>query len=86
MILRDGRLLTDEVRTSVKARALFMEMFREGRGLTRNLRRMNRYGILIPLGHGGMGRVYRAKHTRLGRHVALKVIRETRLIADARRR
>ncbi|MEQ1440249.1 [protein-PII] uridylyltransferase [Fontimonas sp. SYSU GA230001] len=46
MILRDGRLLTDEVRTSVKARALFMEMFREGRGLTRNLRRMNRYGVL----------------------------------------
>jgi [protein-PII] uridylyltransferase len=46
MILRDGRFLTDEVRTSVKARALFMEMFREGRGLTRNLRRMNRYGVL----------------------------------------
>ncbi len=46
MILRDGRLLTDDVRTSVKARALFMEMFREGRGLTRNLRRMNRYGVL----------------------------------------
>ncbi|MEW6166270.1 MAG: [protein-PII] uridylyltransferase [Pseudomonadota bacterium] len=46
MILRDGRLLTDEVRHSVKARALFMEMFREGRGLTRNLRRMNRYGVL----------------------------------------
>ncbi len=46
MILRDGRLLTDEVRSSVKARALFMEMFREGRGLTRNLRRMNRYGVL----------------------------------------
>jgi [protein-PII] uridylyltransferase len=46
MILRDGRFLTDEVRVSVKARALFMEMFREGRGLTRNLRRMNRYGVL----------------------------------------
>lgn len=46
MILRDGKLMTEEVRTSVKARALFMEMFREGRGLTRNLRRMNRYGVL----------------------------------------
>lgn len=46
LILRDGRLLNDEVRNSVKARALFMEMFREGRGLTRNLRRMNRYGVL----------------------------------------
>ncbi|SFF29780.1 UTP--GlnB (protein PII) uridylyltransferase, GlnD [Fontimonas thermophila] len=46
MILRDGKYMTDEVRASVKARALFMEMFREGRGLTRNLRRMNRYGVL----------------------------------------
>jgi [protein-PII] uridylyltransferase len=46
MVLRDGKLLTDEVRNSVRARALFMEMFREGRGLTRNLRRMNRYGVL----------------------------------------
>lgn len=46
MILRDSRLLTDEVRRDVRTRALFMEMFREGRGLTRNLRRMNRYGVL----------------------------------------
>ncbi|QHS08960.1 [protein-PII] uridylyltransferase [Sinimarinibacterium sp. NLF-5-8] len=46
MILRDNHLLTREVRTSVKARALFMAMFRQGRGLTRNLRRMNRYGVL----------------------------------------
>ncbi len=46
MILRDGRLMNEEVRNSVKARALFMEIFREGRGLTRNLRRMNRYGVL----------------------------------------
>jgi [protein-PII] uridylyltransferase len=46
LILRDGKLLTDEVRNSVQARSLFIEMFREGRGLTRNLRRMNRYGVL----------------------------------------
>ncbi len=46
MILRDSRLLTEEVRRDVRTRALFMEMFREGRGLTRNLRRMNRYGVL----------------------------------------
>lgn len=46
LMLRDGRLLTDEVRNSVQARSLFIEMFREGRGLTRNLRRMNRYGVL----------------------------------------
>ncbi|WP_028007651.1 [protein-PII] uridylyltransferase [Solimonas flava] len=46
LILRDSRLLNDAVRQSVQARSLFIEMFREGRGLTRNLRRMNRYGVL----------------------------------------
>jgi [protein-PII] uridylyltransferase len=46
MILRDGRLLTEDVRDDVRTRTLFIEMFRERRGLTRNLRRMNRYGVL----------------------------------------
>lgn len=46
MILRDSRLMNDEVRNDVRARGLFIEMFRERRGLTRNLRRMNRYGVL----------------------------------------
>lgn len=46
LILRDARLITQEVRDDVRARTLFIEMFREGRGLTRNLRRMNRYGVL----------------------------------------
>src|SRR6202007_3046473 len=39
-------LITAAVRDDVRARATFIEMFREGRGLTRNLRRMNRYGVL----------------------------------------
>ncbi|MGH8538998.1 MAG: [protein-PII] uridylyltransferase [Stenotrophobium sp.] len=46
LILRDNRLIDDSVRADVRARSIFIEMFHEGRGLTRNLRRMNRYGVL----------------------------------------
>jgi [protein-PII] uridylyltransferase len=45
-LIRRDRKLIDSWRDNLRMRETFVEMFREGRGLTRNLRRMNRYGIL----------------------------------------
>jgi serine/threonine protein kinase len=49
--------------------------------------RLGPYIIDGPIGAGGMGEVYRARHTTLDRHVAIKVLPASLAIAaDARAR
>jgi [protein-PII] uridylyltransferase len=88
MLLRDGKYLTEEVRNDLRARTIFIELFREGRGLTRNLRRMNRYGILgryLPAFGKAVGLMqYDLFHTLTVDEHTLYVVRNARRLAMPR--
>ena len=45
-LIRRDRGLVDSVRDEVRTKHLFMELLRQPRGITHELRRMNRYGVL----------------------------------------
>jgi tRNA A-37 threonylcarbamoyl transferase component Bud32 len=48
--------------------------------------RLGVYEVMAPLGAGGMGEVYRARDTRLGREVAIKVLPADRMSDESRRK
>ena len=86
LIRRDRKLVDEGLRGDVRARALFLEMFREGRGLTRSLRRMNRYGVLgryLPVfGHVIGHMQYDLFHTLTVDEHSLYVVRNLRRFAE----
>lgn len=85
LIRRDRKLINDRVRADIRAKSLFMEIMRQPGGLTRALRRMNRYGVLgryIPAFGNSNGRMqYDLFHTLTVDEHTLFVIRNMRRLA-----
>ncbi len=85
LIRRDRKLLNDRVRGDIRAKSLFMEIMRQPGGLTRALRRMNRYGVLgryIPAFGNAIGRMqYDLFHTLTVDEHTLFVVRNMRRLA-----
>ncbi|MDE2149283.1 MAG: [protein-PII] uridylyltransferase [Gammaproteobacteria bacterium] len=88
LIRRDARFLTEVVRGDVNARRLFISMFQHGEGLTRTLRRMNRYGVLgryLPEFDRVVGHMqYDLFHTLTVDEHSLHVVRNLRRLAIPR--
>jgi [protein-PII] uridylyltransferase len=88
LIRRDRRQIDDTVRADVRARGLFIGLFREGTGVTRALRRMNRYGVLgryLPVFGQIIGHMqYDLFHTLTVDEHSLYLVRNLRRLAMAR--
>ncbi len=88
LIRRDRYLIDDEFRDDVRARALFIDLFREGNGLTHALRRMNRYGVLgryLPVFSRVIGHMqYDLFHTLTVDEHSLYIVRNLRRMAMTR--
>ncbi|MCK9194976.1 MAG: [protein-PII] uridylyltransferase, partial [Nevskia sp.] len=88
LIRRDRRQIDDTVRADVRARGLFIGLFREGIGVTRALRRMNRYGVLgryLPVFGQIIGHMqYDLFHTLTVDEHSLYLVRNLRRLAMAR--
>ena len=85
LIRRDLRLLDDAVRADLRTKSLFIELFRNGEGLTNGLRRMNRYGVLgryLPAFGRIVGHMqYDLFHTLTVDEHILRVVRNARRMA-----
>ena len=88
LLRQDRHLIDDKFRGDIRARSFFMEMLRTGNGLTRALRRMNRYGLLgryIPAFGQVIGRMqYDLFHTLTVDEHTLFVVRNMRRLAMQR--